>query len=88
LPAFKGGIHLDVTRSNVVQDDNVGSGFLMAERRFPDDGRFDRLQARLDVLDQGHEVRYDGATIVIPVVGFHRTATICILHKRSPRARF
>jgi hypothetical protein len=55
----------DVAGCDVVQYDDVGGNFLIAEGRFLDDGRLDQLDARLDLLNQGLKVGYDSAIIVI-----------------------
>src|ERR1035437_10514515 len=78
-----------VARRDVVQYDNVAGNFLIAERRFAGDGRFDQPHAGLDVLDQGREVRYDRAIAVISTVGLDRSAaTGCVGHECSPSLRF
>ena len=72
-------ICLHVARRDVVQYDNVAGNFLIAERRFAGDGRFDQPHAGPDVLDQGREVRYDRAIAVIPDVDLGRSSATCCM---------
>jgi hypothetical protein len=54
--ASQGGGHFCVAGRHVVRHDDVSGTFLAAERYFRGDRPFDQPQARLDVLDQAHEV--------------------------------
>jgi hypothetical protein len=74
-----------VARRDVIQHDNIGGRFLVAKRCLPRDGRFDHLQARLDMLDQGYQIRHDRTVGVISVIGLDRDIVGCgLLHARSP----
>ena len=53
------GIGLDVARRDVVEHHDVGGNLLIAKRRFARDGRFDQVNAGLDMREQGYEIRND-----------------------------
>jgi hypothetical protein len=74
-----------IPRRDVVQDDDVAGEFLIAEGTFPGDGCLDRFHARLDALDQGHEIGSNHAIPVVAIVGWSGgSAACCSAHESSP----
>ena len=79
--AFNAAAALTITGRNIVQHDDIGGAFLAAERGFRNHGLLDQPQARLDMLDQADEIRYDRSIAVILTVGSECDAvTCCIPH--------
>jgi hypothetical protein len=60
------GTCFDVTWRDIVEPDNVGAIILAERRGFAANHRLDLLQARLDLLDQGRQVRHHQAVSVVP----------------------
>lgn len=62
---------LGVARRHVIQLDDVGGVVVIAGGGFAGDSRFDPLQARLDMPEQGDMVRYHRTVSVIWIVGLN-----------------
>ena len=60
---------LCIARRDVVQHHDVGAYLLIVGMRLLVDRRFDQLDARLDMLDQGYEVRNNRGEAVISTFG-------------------
>ena len=73
---------LGVAGCDVIQHDDVGGSLLIAGRGFPGDRLFDQLQARLNMRDQGTEIRDDRAVSIILILGWDRDAVACCILRR------
>src|SRR5260370_26817015 len=75
-----------VTRRHVIQDEDIGAGFPIAEGNIVGDGLLDPLHAGLDVRDQRHEIGNDRVMEVL--IASRGSAACCVVHERSPLPGF